>query len=145
MVVESVFEELIAEAIVARKYSYSPYSRFKVGAALLVEDKDCEAGYRIVRGSNVENASYPVGNCAEKTAVVKAVSEGYNKFYAIAVVGGKGDTIEEFVSPCGICRQVLREFANPKEFTIIMAKSEKEYRTMTLEELLPESFGPDDL
>ena len=87
----------------------------------------------------MENASYPAGNCAERTAVFKAVSEGYNRFKAIAIAG------TGLVTPCGICRQVLREFVTPNEFYVIMASSATDYVIKTLEELLPMSFGPDSL
>ncbi|MGN0436134.1 MAG: cytidine deaminase [Wujia sp.] len=132
-------QELIGLAATARSNSYAPYSHFTVGAALLT-DKG------IITGCNVENAAFTPGNCAERTAVFKAVSEGIKSFKAIAIVAGKeGEDASAYTSPCGVCRQVLREFANPDTFYIIMAKSLEDYKVMTLGELLPMSFGPDNL
>ena len=127
---------LIKQALSARERSYSPYSGFSVGAALL------SVSGKIFTGCNVENASYGATNCAERTAVFKAVSEGEQRFKAIAVVGG---TVEKMgiADPCGVCRQVLREFSVPENFTVIVAKSPDEYSKYTLSELLPHSFGPD--
>ena len=139
---EELIKELIKSAASVRKNAYAPYSHFKVGAALCAQKTD--GGYEIITGCNVENASYPAGNCAERTAVFKAVSEGYNKFKAIAIVGG-ADEKTDYTSPCGICRQVLREFVTPNDFYVIMAKNENDYIIKTLEELLPMSFGPDNL
>lgn len=136
---KAVILDMIRLATKARGFSYAPYSNFTVGAALLTEDG-------IVTGCNIENAAFTPGNCAERTAVFKALSEGKTHFKAIAIVAGKLD--EEpgaYTSPCGVCRQVLREFVNPQEFDIIMAKNEQDYKIMTLEELLPMSFGPDNL
>jgi cytidine deaminase len=133
--------ELIKEAFEARKNSYSPYSGYRVGAALLFADGTT------VSGCNVENASYGLCNCAERTAVFKAVSEGFKDPVAIAIAGGteEGYTTSDYAYPCGACRQVLREFADPGTFTVIVAKSIDDYREHTLEELLPLSFGPDNL
>lgn len=134
--------ELIEQAIIARKSAYAPYSGFYVGAALLCKDGT------VFSGCNVENASYPAGNCAERTAIFKAVSEGYKEFAAIAIVGGKEteqETVSDYVTPCGICRQVMREFCNPENFQIIIAKSVENYKSFSLNELLPESFGPEQL
>ena len=139
---EELIKELIKAAESVREKAYAPYSHFKVGAALYAAK--AENGYDIITGCNVENASYPAGNCAERTSVFKAVSEGYNKFKAIAIVGGT-EEITDYTSPCGICRQVLREFVIPKEFCVIMAKNENDYIIKTLDELLPMSFGPDNL
>ena len=126
-------KELIKFAMEARKKSYSPYSGFQVGAAL-----ECADG-SIYTGCNVENAAYGPSNCAERTAVFKAVSEGKTDFVRIAVVGGKeGESVSP--TPCGVCRQVLSEFCDPS-FEIIMAASEDEYETVTLGELLPRSFS----
>ena len=133
---------LIKEAYEAQKYAYVPYSHFRVGAALL-----CKNG-EIYRGCNVENASYGAANCAERTAVFKAVSDGKREFRQIAIVGnleGQDPGEWEYCAPCGICRQVLREFCHPGEFQVVLARSLEEYRVYTLEELLPESFGPDNL
>ncbi len=131
--------ELIQSAMNARKKSYSPYSGFAVGAALLTRE------LRIYTGCNIENAAYSPGICAERNAVYKAVSEGWRNFLAIAVVGGSAEETDTFAFPCGVCRQVMREFVNPSEFIVIVAKNMEEYRIYTLEELLPESFGPDHL
>lgn len=133
-------KELIAAAIEARRNSYSPYSHYQVGAALLTADG------QIVTGCNIENAAYGPTNCAERTAFFKAVSEGIRNFAAIAIVGSpEGEAITQFAYPCGVCRQVMREFCEPENFQIIVAKSEEDYRVMTLAELLPESFGPENL
>lgn len=134
------YEELIINALEARLKAYCPYSGYAVGAALLTKSGD------IIKGCNVENASYGATNCAERTAVFKAVSEGCKEFEAIAIVGGKKDSNNlDMAYPCGVCRQVMREFANPKEFKVIVAKSITEYEEYTLEELLPHSFGPENL
>lgn len=140
MLKEEQKRQLIREALAAREHSYSPYSKYRVGAALLAEDG------RIFRGCNIENAAYTPTNCAERTAVFKAVSEGCRAFSAIAVVGGKEERpTGEYAYPCGVCRQVLREFAEPSAFVVICARSEEDYREFTLDELLPESFGPAQL
>ena len=133
---------LILSAIEARKSSYTPYSKFKVGASLLTKDG------KIYQGCNIECASYTPTTCAERTALLKAVSEGHREFSAIAIVGGpeeETDIFSDYAAPCGVCRQYLREFCNPKEMKVIIAKSENESKTFTLEELLPISFGPDNL
>lgn len=136
-------EELIEEAFAARKTSYAPYSEYYVGAALLTLDG------KVYRGCNIENSSFGATNCAERTALFKAVSEGDTSFSAIAVVGGKNGREEKELSdyafPCGICRQALREFVDKDSFKVIVAKSIKEYKAYTLNELLPESFGPEKL
>lgn len=140
MLTEEQKRRLIREALAARVHSYSPYSKYRVGAALLAGDG------RIFKGCNIENAAYAPTNCAERTAVFKAVSEGCRTFLAIAVVGGKGEKPEgDYAYPCGVCRQVLREFAEPSNFLILCARSEEDYREWTLEEMLPESFGPAQL
>lgn len=151
-----IIDELIEACFEARENSYCPYSGFAVGAALYCICKKnspeynnidlfSNEEYTIVTGTNIENASYPAGNCAERTALFKAVSEGIRQFAAIAIVGGKGDEISDYTAPCGICRQTLREFVDPSEFYVIMAKSKDDYIIKTLEELLPMSFGPDNL
>ncbi|MBQ1711439.1 MAG: cytidine deaminase [Treponema sp.] len=132
-------EELIEKAIKMQERSYCPYSHFHVGAALLAKDG------QIFTGCNIENAAYGPSNCAERTAIFKAVSEGVKDFDAIAIVGGPEDkdgkpTIKDFCPPCGVCRQVMSEFCK-KDFKIILAKSPKEYKVYTLEELLPLSFS----
>ena len=132
--------ELIEQAIEARKMSYSPYSHYAVGAALLCEDGS------VYQGCNIENAAYTPCNCAERTAFFKAVSEGKKRFSKIAVVGGKADASElDHCTPCGVCRQVMMEFVRPSDFQILMAHSMAEYEVCTLEELLPRGFGPANL
>lgn len=132
---EKIFiEKLIKKAIEMLNFSYAPYSNFHVGAALLTSEGE------IYTGCNIENAAYGPSNCAERTAIFKAVSEGKKEFEAIAVVGGKNGKIENFCPPCGVCRQVLAEFCK-KDFEIVLAKSTNEYKIMTLEQLLPESFS----
>lgn len=128
-------EELIAKAIEARNMAYTPYSHFKVGACLKAKNG------RIFQGCNIENSSYPATNCAERTAIFKAVSEGITEFECIVIVGGKEDETLEICPPCGICRQVMAEFCDPDRFQIILARSEKEYKKYFLKELLPLSFG----
>lgn len=126
---------MIEEALLAREQSYCPYSNYAVGAALLCEDGT------IYRGCNVENAAYSVANCAERTAFFKAVSEGQREFRAIAVVGSpKGQKPSEYAYPCGVCRQVMAEFADMDTFQIFVGLSPKEYKSYVLKELLPESF-----
>lgn len=140
----NIYEEavsLMEKAQEARFFSYTPYSHFAVGAALLCEDGS------IVTGCNVENAAYSPGNCAERTAVFKAVSEGKRRFRALAVVGAKEGEVPDgssICSPCGVCRQVLREFCNEKEFRVYMTDGKK-LLCYTLEELLPLSFGAANL
>lgn len=129
--------ELIALAVEARKQSYSPYSGFRVGAALLGKSG------KVYLGCNVENAAYTPTNCAERTAVFKAVSEGEREFSAIAIVGGMGEELSEFCAPCGICRQVLAEFCDG-DFPVVLG-TPKNYKAYTLAELLPFSFGKSDL
>lgn len=129
--------ELIALAAQARKMSYAPYSGFHVGAALLGKSG------KVYTGCNVENAAYTPTNCAERTAVFKAVSEGEKEFSAIAIVGGKGDDLADFCAPCGICRQVLAEFCDG-DFPVVLGAPEN-YKAYTLAELLPFSFGKADL
>ncbi len=140
----NLYEEavgLMQKAQEARTFAYTPYSHFSVGAALLCEDGS------IVSGCNVENAAYSPGNCAERTAVFKAVSAGKRKFNAIAVVGAREDEVPDgsnICSPCGVCRQVLREFCNEKEFRVYMTDGKK-LLCYTLQELLPLSFGASNL
>lgn len=126
---------LIEEALKARRSAYAPYSHYQVGAALLT------VGAKIYHGANIENASYGASNCAERTAIFKAVNEGERKFVAIAVVGGlEGQEPTDYAFPCGICRQVMQEFME-RDFHIIVAKNVDEYKCYTLAELLPEGFG----
>ena len=134
--------KLIELAFAARKQAYAPYSGFAVGAALL-----CESG-KIYTGCNIESASFTPTNCGERTAFFKAISEGERNFSAIAIVGGpkEKDAGEvDFCSPCGVCRQVMREFCKPEDFQVILAASPQEYQVYTLEQLLPLSFGPGNL
>lgn len=128
------YEKLVSQALQARKNSYSPYSKFKVGAAVLTEDG------KIYTGCNIENASYGATNCAERTAIFKAVSEGYKTIKAIAIVGVQND----YTYPCGICRQVIAEFATD-DIKIILGKNDNEYLVKTLEEILPGAFTKKDL
>ena len=136
---------LIAAAQKAQERAYAPYSRYRVGAALLCADG------RIVTGCNIENASYGATVCAERVALWKAVSEGQRAFVALALVADPAAALEPgaketggsafYPSPCGLCRQTLREFC-AADFPVVMARGESDYRVMTLGELLPESFGP---
>ena len=132
---------LIRAAFAAREYAYVPYSRFAVGAAL----REQGGKGRVFAGCNIENASYTPTNCAERTALFKAVSEGARQFDAIAIVGSKlGERNTLVTGPCGVCRQALYEFGGPA-LVVIMAKSEDDYIETTLGELLPYGFGPQNL
>jgi len=131
--------ELIRAALAARECSYSPYSGFMVGAALLTESG------RVYAGCNIENAAYTPTNCAERTAFFKAVSKGEREFAAIAVAGWPRDGETGYAFPCGVCRQVMMEFCDPDRFRVLVAAGEEEYRAFTLRELLPEGFGPANL
>ena len=132
-------KELVEKALEARSVAYTPYSGFRVGAALLCADGT------VYGGCNIENAAFGPSCCAERTAFFKAVSEGKREFSAIAIVGGPaGKEPEDFCPPCGVCRQVMREFCKP-DFKIILVKSEEEWKIYTLSELLPEGFGPENL
>lgn len=135
----AVIRNLIKEAINSINKAYAPYSGFKVGAALLT------AGQKIYTGCNIENAAYSPSNCAERTAFFKAVSEGERDFMAIAIVGGDNGNIKDYCPPCGVCRQVMREFVNPGRFLVILARSEDDCLVFFLEELLPMGFGPEHL
>ena len=130
-------KELLLKAIEAREMAYAPYSNHKVGAALVGQSG------KIYTGCNVENAAYTPTNCAERTAVFKAVSEGETEFTAIAIVGGLGDKLSEVCAPCGVCRQVLAEFCD-KDLHIVMGTPDK-IVVSTLADLLPLSFGKSDL
>ena len=121
--------ELIERAVAMAKAAYAPYSLFHVGAAVLAESG------KVYGGANVENASYGATVCAERSAIAAAVNAGERKLAAIAVTA----------TPCGVCRQVMREFCDPKAFKVIVAKSADDFRVFTLAELLPESFGPEHL
>ena len=131
------------------RYSYTPYSGFNVAAALLTDDG------KVYFGVNIENAAYTPTVCAERTAFFKAVSEGERHFKAIAVAGCKKEYLASkeyeagllpgYTAPCGVCRQVMREFCDPYEFDVILVRAYDDYKVYKLRELLPESFGPDDL
>ena len=136
---EDINEVLVKAAIEATKYAYVPYSNFKVGAAILAENG------KIYTGCNIENASYSPTNCAERTAIFKAVSEGVTKFKKIAVVGGPNGNLENYCPPCGVCRQVISEFAD-KDFELILGTSENTYAVYNFfEEVLPLSFTAKEL
>ena len=131
--------ELINYAKKAMNNAYAPYSNFCVGAALLTDDGT------VYTGCNIENASYTPTNCAERTAIFKAVSEGVRDFQAICIVGGKNGVLTEYAAPCGVCRQVMMEFCDPETFQIILAVDKEKYDIFTLNELLPLGFGPSNL
>ena len=138
MIDEKVISGLCQKAIDMRSESYAPYSDFLVGSAVLLDDGS------IYTGCNIENSAFGPSICAERTAIFKAVSEGHRNFAAIAIAGGKRDGELQYCAPCGVCRQVMREFCN-SSFKIFLAKSADDYKEFTLGELLPESFGPDNL
>ena len=131
------YRSLMAQACEARKKSYSSYSHFCVGAALL-----CKNG-KVYTGCNIENAAYTPTNCAERTAIFKAVSEGEREFEAIAIIGGKAGEEGSFCAPCGVCRQVIAEFCD-KDFKIVLGTADS-VNVYTLGELLPFSFTKDNL
>lgn len=131
--------ELVNLAIEARERAYTPYSHFNVGAALLTRSG------KVYQGCNIENSSYGATNCAERTAFFRAVFDGEREFEAIAVVGGPADQpVHELCPPCGICRQVMREFCN-LDFKVYLSKGDGTYYAATLEEVLPLSFAKEDL
>ena len=136
---KATIEKLIDTAIRQLDFSYSPYSGFKVGAALLTKDGE------IYTGCNIENASYTPTNCAERTAFFKVVSEGIREFQAICIVGGQNGVLTGYAAPCGVCRQVMMEFCDPETFQIILAIDKEKYDVFTLKELLPLGFGPANL
>ena len=144
MLSKEIEKQLILKCFEMKDKAYCPYSKYHVGAGLLAKSG------KIYGGMNIENSSYPACNCAERTAIFKAVSEGDKEFVAIAICGGlegvesKGDETD-YAFPCGICRQVLREFNNPKEFKVYVCATKEKYQAYTLEELLPHSFGPEHL
>lgn len=129
--------ELMNMAVEARERAYAPYSGFRVGAALLGKSG------KVYTGCNVENAGYSPTNCAERTALFKAVSEGEQEFLSIAIVGGKSETIADFCAPCGVCRQALAEFCDG-DFRVVLGTPEK-IRVYSFAELLPFAFGKSDL
>lgn len=134
-----VHAELINAAMDARRAAYAPYSHYTVGAALLTGEGD------IYVGGNIENASYGATNCAERTAIFKAVSDGKRQFCAIAIAGGMENCEPaDYAYPCGICRQVMREFAGD-DFRVIVARSALDFREYTLKELLPCGFGGESI
>ena len=136
---EDLNETLVEAAIEATKFAYVPYSNFKVGAAILADNG------KIYTGCNIENASYSPTNCAERTAIFKAVSEGVTKFKKIAVVGGPNGNLENYCPPCGVCRQVISEFAD-EEFELILGTSKNKYEVYNFfEEVLPLSFTAKEL
>lgn len=132
---------LISKAFEARKMAYAPYSNFKVGAALLTKNG------KIYTGCNIENASYGATNCAERTAFFKAVSEGERDFEAIVIAGdiAAHDDVQSFAFPCGVCRQIMSEFCEAKDFLIIVAGPDGETKEFKLEELMPMGFGAKNL
>ena len=131
-------KELLAFAVQAMENSYSPYSGCKVGAALLTKNG------KVYTGTNIENAAFSPTVCAERVAFFKAISEGETNFSKIAVVGGKNGEINGIFAPCGVCRQVMREFCDDN-FTIILVKSETDFEVTSLKDLLPLSFSPKDV
>ena len=132
-------KELVKEALAAREFAYTPYSKFNVGAALF-----CKNG-RVFRGCNIESASYTPNNCAEHTTFFKAFSAGAREFSAIAIVGGPaGAPPVDFCYPCGVCRQVMAEFCG-RDFKVYIAKSESEIREYSLDEIIPFAFTQEDL
>lgn len=131
--------KLIIQAMQAMEKAYAPYSHFQVGAALLTKSGE------IYQGCNIENAAYGPSNCAERTAFFKAISDGVREFQAICIVGGMDGKMTSYTAPCGVCRQVMMEFCDPKEFRVILAKDYEDYVMYTLEELLPMGFGPTNL
>lgn len=131
---------LIKKAFEAQKRAYAPYSRFQVGAALLCGDGE------ILGGCNIENASYGACNCAERTAIFRAVYEGKRDFRAIAVVGKPEEAAGfDYCAPCGICRQVMAEFCDPETFEIILPRTEEDYRVYKLKDLLPLGFTAESM
>ena len=135
-------EEMIDLAIRQLDYSYAPYSHFHVGAALLAKNGT------YYTGCNIENAAYGPTICAERCAIFKAVSEGEHSLKAIAIAGGsekETDMLSGYAFPCGVCRQVMREFAKDAAFKVIVARNITDFQIFSLEELLPNSFGPENL
>lgn len=136
---DTACRELINIAMEAMKHSYSPYTNFKVGAALLSQSR------RIYTGCNVENVVLSPSMCAEQIAFGKAISDGILTFKAIAVVGGKNGIIEDYCAPCGVCRQVMMEFCKPESFVVILARSEADYWVYPLADLMPLGFSKSNL
>ena len=128
-------KELLHEAVEARKKTYSPFSGFGVGAALLTKDG------MVYTGCNIENSAFTPTCCAERTAFFKAVSEGKREFIRIAVAGGYTGKPLERIVPCGVCLQVMMEFCDPQKFELVLALSEEDYEVRRLAELLPYGFS----
>lgn len=130
-------QELIIEAKKAREYAYAPYSHFKVGAVLVGKSG------KLYHGCNVENSSFSPTNCAERTAIFKAVSEGEREFTRIAIVGGlEGTDADDMCAPCGVCRQVMSEFCDAEEFKIILADGKGKCVEVSMKDMYPYDFGP---
>lgn len=129
------YKSLIREAVEAKGMAYAPYSHFRVGAALVTKSG------KIYRGCNIENVAFTPTNCAERTAFFKAVSEGEKEFAAIAVTGDADD----YLYPCGVCRQVMVEFCDLQEFKVIVANTEEDYKVFSLGELMPGAFNAEEL
>ena len=127
-------EELARKAVEAMGHAYAPYSGYLVGAALLTADGT------VFQGCNIENASFTPTVCAERTAFFKAIYDGKRDFRAIAVVGGKGGTVTGFFPPCGVCRQVMREFCRD-DFEVYLVGKDNEIKALTLKDILPYSFS----
>ncbi len=133
--VENNIPRMITKAMEQLDYSYAPYSHYHVGAALLLSDGE------MIGGCNIENAAYGECICAERTAIFKAVSEGKRNLAGICIVGGTDGVVADYAPPCGACRQVMAEFADPDQFQIVLAISQECYKIYTLRELLPTGFG----
>lgn len=131
---KEIYQKLVELALESREKAYAPYSKFKVGSAILTEDD------KIYTGCNIENASYTPTVCAERVAIFKAVFDGHRKIKKVAVVG----KLEDFTFPCGVCRQVIREFCTD-DCEIIIIKNINEYKVFKFTEILPYSFGASDL
>lgn len=128
-------KDLVQRAVCAQKFAYAPYSNFAVGAALLTADG------KVFSGCNIESAAFSATNCAERTALFKAISEGETEFKAIAIVGGTiGEHIKDFCPPCGTCRQVMAEFCDAEKFCVVLFNGSA-IKCFTLKDLLPHSFG----
>lgn len=139
MLDHKMIEKMIDTATEQLKYAYTPYSNFKVGAALLTKSG------KIYTGCNIENAAYGPSNCAERTAFFKAVSEGEREFQVICIVGGMNGVMTDYTAPCGVCRQVMMEFCEVDKFQIILAVDKERYKTFLLRDLFPMGFGPGNL
>ena len=139
MIDDRKIEELFTVAHTYRKRAYAPYSHFQVGAALLTKEG------KIYGGCNIENAAFGPTNCAERTAIFKAVSEGERDFLGIVIVGGKEEEEDSFCAPCGVCRQVMAEFCDPENFTIILGSCARDSKKFLLKEVLPLSFSAQNI